>query len=73
MTGVVTGCACGSDDPAGCLFLNAGYPWCTVCEDHHRPPDCPVDGEGYALAPCGCRWRDVDEGGHRCDETDTVA
>lgn len=54
-------CGCGDDDPAGCMFVNAGYPWCQVCGDHHREPQCVVDSEGYALWPDGTR-QDESEG-----------
>lgn len=60
--GQVPRCRCGDDDPAGCLFVNAGYLWCAPCGEHHRPPECAVDSDGYALAPCGCRWTEVEAG-----------
>lgn len=50
-----TACACGDDD---CLHFTLDYPWCRPCEEHHRPPECPVDAQGRALAPCGHPWDD---------------
>lgn len=46
-------CGCGDAD---CLHLAAGYPWCRPCGEHHRAPECAVDGDGVPLAPCGHPW-----------------
>jgi hypothetical protein len=61
-----------SDEPARCLCglkdcdqFDLDYPWCRSCGEHHRPPECPIDQDGYSLAPCGCRWHDVDRDEHR--------
>ncbi len=53
--GVERGCACGEVD---CLSFGMDYPWCRPCDEHHRPPECAVDEEGFSLSPCGCRWDD---------------
>lgn len=57
-------CPCGDADPAGCLHLNAGYPFCRPCGEHHRAPECPIDVHGQALAPCGCPWDLTDAPDH---------
>jgi hypothetical protein len=59
-------CLCDEPD---CMFLAVGYPFCRPCGDHHRPPECAVDAEGYALVWCGCRWDDLEPGGpgHACE------
>jgi hypothetical protein len=46
------------------MFVDCGYPWCRSCAEHHRPPECPVDEEGRALAPCGHPWDEVEDGSH---------
>lgn len=46
-------CGCGDTD---CLHLVAGYPWCCPCDEHHRLPECAIDEQGRALAPCGHPW-----------------
>jgi hypothetical protein len=43
-------CGCGDDDPAGCVYVNAGYAWCGPCGEHHRPPACPST-PGEVIAP----------------------
>lgn len=52
-------CHCGDPDPAGCMNLNAGYPWCRPCGEHHRPPECAIDEQGRALASDGTPWEDM--------------
>lgn len=52
-------CYCGDPDPAGCMNLNAGYPFCRPCGEHHRPPECAIDQQGRALSPSGEPWEDV--------------
>lgn len=66
-------CLCGDDDPEGCMYLIAGYPYCRPCAEHHRGNECAVDDEGYALEWCGCRWVDLvgpESVGHSCDTLD---
>lgn len=50
-------CLCGEDD---CWYLAAGYPYCRSCEEHHRPPECPIDERGRSLDPDGKPWADLD-------------
>jgi hypothetical protein len=50
-------------DPWDQLLVDLGYVLCRVCEEAHRPPECDVDGAGFALARCGCRWVDVEDVG----------
>lgn len=49
-------------EPDGCWHL-PGYLWCEPCGEHHRPPQCAIDQDGHALAPCGCRWDVIDPPG----------
>lgn len=51
-----------------CDLCEMDYPWCAACREHHRAPGCPIDGEGYSLARCGCRWTviDADPDAHTC-------
>ena len=62
MSHAVDQCMCRypvEDDGSSCMYFALGYPWCRSCGEHHRPPECPVDGDGYSLAPSGERWRDL--------------
>ena len=41
-------CACGA--PERCwpdsetrASMDTGYPWCRVCRDHHREPECFIE------------------------------
>ncbi len=56
------GCPEGERDPdePGCMYFDFGYPWCRSCAEHHRPPECPVDEQGYSLTFDGERWEDFD-------------
>lgn len=56
------GCACG--DVEYCSLLEIGYPYCRPCGEHHRAPECPIDEQGRALAPCGHTWDEVDAHDH---------
>lgn len=63
-------CSCGDRDPDDglCLHEATGYILCRTCEEVHRPPECHVDAQGYALAWCGCRWVDLEgDGQHACE------
>ncbi len=44
-----------------------GYTWCRPCAEWHKTHgECPIDQDGQPLAPCGCRWTDIeDSGDHR--------
>jgi hypothetical protein len=59
-------CGCGDRE---CLHNEVGYPWCRSCREHHRPPECPIDEHGHALAPCGHSWGEALTPGHfdRCN------
>lgn len=42
---------CGDD----CWHVSFGYIGCPNCDEHHRPPVCPIDQDGRALRSwCGC-------------------
>lgn len=61
-------CGCGPAAPLGpgevCPHVAAGYPWCRPCAEHHRPPECPINERGEALAPCGCTWAAAEAAAH---------
>lgn len=51
-TGPSERCACGAPErhwPKNegygdtCAFMDTGYPWCRVCGENHRPPECAID------------------------------
>lgn len=49
--GAALGCVCGNpacreslEDGPSCAMFDAGYPWCRVCGEHHRPPNCRQEG-----------------------------
>jgi hypothetical protein len=46
------------------VYLDAGYLYCRPEGEYHRPPECPIDEQGRALAWCGCAWTDVEAGHH---------
>jgi hypothetical protein len=61
---------CGGDwtGEGSCAYRDTGYLWCRPCREHHRPPECAVDEQGRALAPCGCPWNLLDEHLPTCRE-----
>lgn len=54
-----SGCPCGDPDPAGCMNLNAGYPFCRPCGEHHRSPECAIDEQGRSLSSEGVPWEEL--------------